>query len=182
MYTYEQKSLKVFISCFWHYRDSKEKDNYKYHSDKGGVLQRIEEILEKEHRGIERLLDQILESNNGEEKKRIFSKVSDELLKHLEGEEKVYYPALNEDVKNVERSELNESEQEHHIAKILIRELKNLKVTCPDWDAKIEVLKENLEHHHEEEEEDFFEESRKVLSEKKSGHLGKRFRECKNNN
>ena len=65
------------------------------------------------------------------------------------------------------------------MVKVLLRELKKVKVTSPEWDAKIEVLKENLEHHHEEEEEDFFKKSRKKLNDKEAERIGKEFKNCK---
>lgn len=51
---------------------------------------------------------------------------------------------------------MNEADEEHHIAKILIAELEEMNGGESHYDAKFEVLSESLRHHFEEEERDLF--------------------------
>jgi hypothetical protein len=62
--------------------------------------------------------------------------------------------------------------QEHHVVKVLLRELDAMGVGSETWTAKLKVLKENVEHHVEEEEEDMFVKAREVLSKEQLEELG----------
>lgn len=48
--------------------------------------------------------------------------------------------------------QMDEAEEEHHVAKLLIGELRAMKPGAPRYDAKFTVLAENVKHHIDEEE------------------------------
>lgn len=125
-------------------------------------MKRIEILLTDEHREAEKKLKKILNLKDNDEKLALFKEVSEELLSHIAAEEEVYYSKIRDRID--ENYEIEESKQEHHVAKVLINEINETSVDEPEWQAKLEVLKENLEHHHEEEEEDFFEKSKNEFS------------------
>src|SRR5438477_4400829 len=78
-----------------------------------------------------------------------------ELDVHTTIEEEIFYPwarrlseAVNETV--------DEGLQEHHVAKMLMGELRDLESGTGAWTAKMIVLIENVEHHAREEEHEMF--------------------------
>jgi hemerythrin superfamily protein len=78
-----------------------------------------------------------------------------ELTVHSDIEETVFYPwarRLSDDIAVT----VDEGLQEHHVAKVLLGEIKDLPVGEDDWVAKVKVLIENVEHHAGEEEEELF--------------------------
>jgi hemerythrin-like domain-containing protein len=78
-----------------------------------------------------------------------------ELEVHMALEEQIFYPAVrdaNEEISDT----VDEGEQEHHVAKLLMAELKELPDGDATWVAKMTVLRESVEHHIDEEEDDLF--------------------------
>ncbi len=126
--------------------------------------QELFDILKKDHEEVKSLFQQLKETENGDAKKReeLFAKVKTEIIPHQEGEEKVLYPALleNEETKD----DALESIEEHHVAKLVLRELDSMNKDSDKWLAKLKVFKEIVEHHIEEEEDDIFEDTRKAIS------------------
>jgi iron-sulfur cluster repair protein YtfE (RIC family) len=81
-------------------------------------------------------------------------KIITELEVHTEIEEQIFYPAIdaNEELHDT----VSEGVEEHHVAKVLIEEVKGLSPEDDAWAAKIKVLIESVEHHASEEEEEMF--------------------------
>src|SRR5687767_11005929 len=78
-------------------------------------------------------------------------------------EEEVFYPALKRRADTEEFKQLlHESIEEHHVAGMLVRELKPMSTTDERYDAKFKVLREAVEHHAEEQEEKTFPTARQV--------------------
>lgn len=126
--------------------------------------QELFDILKKDHEEVKSLFQQLKETGNGDAKKReeLFAKVKTEIIPHQEGEEKVLYPAL---LKNEEtKDDALESIEEHHVAKLVLRELDSMNKDSDKWLAKLKVFKEIVEHHIEEEEDDIFKDTRKAIS------------------
>ena len=69
--------------------------------------------------------------------------------------------------------------EEHHVIKMLLKELESMPVDTEKWTAKIKVLQENVEHHVEEEEGEMFQKARDVLSEDEINQLGEQLEELK---
>jgi hemerythrin superfamily protein len=83
------------------------------------------------------------------------SKVMNELTVHTTIEEQVFYPSVKG--RSHELGEMvDEALQEHHVAKMLMDEMKQLEPGGDDWVAKMQVLIENVEHHAGEEEQEMF--------------------------
>jgi hemerythrin superfamily protein len=78
-----------------------------------------------------------------------------ELTVHTDIEEVVFYPwarKLSDDIADT----VDEGLEEHHVAKVLLSEIRDLPPGEDDWVAKVKVLVENVEHHAGEEEEELF--------------------------
>src|SRR4051812_9887665 len=82
-----------------------------------------------------------------------------ELGIHEQIEEEIFYPAIREHASKEGVEIVLEGYEEHHVADVLIEELKALDIEDEHYDAKMTVLKENIEHHIEEEEGDMFKEA-----------------------
>ncbi|MEX0681920.1 MAG: hemerythrin domain-containing protein [Dehalococcoidia bacterium] len=89
----------------------------------------------------------------------------DELNAHEVMEEEIFYPALKERMSKDGVELVMEGYEEHHVADLIVAELKALDVEDETYDPKFKVLQENVEHHMEEEEKNMFPEAKKVLRE-----------------
>ena len=89
-------------------------------------------------------------------KKAIVEKVSDELEVHAQIEEKIFYQAFRSVPDKDGKKIVRESFEEHLIVKRLLTELAAMEPSDEQFDAKVTVLKEVVEHHAKEEEDDLF--------------------------
>ena len=126
------------------------------------------ELLEKQHKEVKGLLDKC-EKAEGEEKRALFEKIADDLAIHAAIEEQHFYPATK-----AARTEelLHEAVEEHLSVKRIIADLLEMEPSDAQFDAKIQVLKEQVEHHVEEEEGELFPKVKKLLSEDDLDDLG----------
>lgn len=128
------------------------------------------ELLKADHKKVSDLFSQI-ESASGNAKTNLFKKIRDELELHTHIEEKIFYPALE----NTEaaRDLTLEAYEEHKAVKRLLGELDESQ-PGDEWDAKLKVLRENVEHHVDEEEGELFDKAQDVLSDEEADRLGER--------
>ena len=108
--------------------------------------------LKADHQKVKGLFDQFEKTDDRETKITIVSEALEELSLHATLEEELFYPAVREEIDN-EDGLMNEADEEHHVAKILIAELEEMDGTESHYDAKFTVLAENVRHHIKEEEE-----------------------------
>jgi hemerythrin superfamily protein len=126
------------------------------------------ELLKKDHEKVASLFEEI-EAASGDAKKNIFSQIKSELDLHSEIEETIFYPALEN---KAETKDITlEAYEEHKVVKDLLAELADGRAS-EEWDAKLKVLKENVEHHVEEEEGELFDKAQDALSEDQLEQLG----------
>lgn len=110
------------------------------------------DLLERQHREIERLFKKA-ESAKGEAKAGFVAQIADKLAVHATIEEKIFYPgSIGERTEEM----LREAVEEHLAAKRICADLLECDVDDPQYDAKVSVLKEILQHHIEEEESQLF--------------------------
>ncbi len=126
------------------------------------------ELLKNDHKKVSELFKEI-ESASGQAKTQLFSRIKNELDVHAHIEEKVFYPALE----NTEaaREITLEAYEEHKVVKDLLAELAN-GAPNDEWDAKLTVLKENVEHHVGKEEGELFSKARQALSREEIKRFG----------
>jgi hemerythrin superfamily protein len=103
-------------------------------------------------------------------KKELAGRICRELTVHAYIEEQVFYPRVREAGRKIE-DEVLEGLEEHHLIKHGVAELEPLSADNERYDAKVEVLKELVEHHVDEEEADMFPRVRKALDAKELGEL-----------
>lgn len=106
-------------------------------------------LLKKDHRTVEDLFKQFEKARGDGRKESLAQRICLELSVHATIEEEIFYPACEG---KVEEDLLKESYVEHDGAKVLIAEILNGSPDDEFYDAKVTVLKEEIEHHVGEEE------------------------------
>ncbi len=130
------------------------------------------QLLKEDHKKVSGIFQQLEPTTERAEKTReeLFGKLKLELDIHAQIEETIFYPAIKQ--AHETREITLEGFEEHHVIKILLKELEETPVTAEEWTAKLKVLQENVEHHVEEEETEMFQKARQVLSEEEINDLG----------
>jgi iron-sulfur cluster repair protein YtfE (RIC family) len=134
----------------------------------------IYQLLKKDHKEAKDLFKKI-QSGDGD-KTASFSKLRQELMIHMEGEEKLFYPVLKKNEQT--REQIEEGIEEHKEAKKIIKEMQSLKGD-EQWDSKLEELQEAIEHHIEEEEQELFPMAKNVLSKEQVTSIAEQFQQEK---
>lgn len=105
-------------------------------------------ILKKDHDTVKELFENFEKTDSSAEKEKIIAKAVEELKIHAAIEEEIFYPTVR---KRVGKDLMNEADEEHHVARVLIAELDAN--AAPDHRyAKFTVLAESVRHHIKEEE------------------------------
>jgi len=125
-------------------------------------------LLKTQHQEVKGLFKR-LEKAEEDENQDLFEQLADALAVHAAIEEKHFYPAT----KNARTEELlQEAVEEHLSAKRLIADLMEMSPEDPQFDAKVAVLEEQIEHHVEEEEKELFPKVRKMIGKEELEDLG----------
>lgn len=107
------------------------------------------QMLADDHRTVEALFEKYDNARGEAAQKKIVQQICQELTIHAMVEEQVVYPAIRE---AVEDDMMDEAQVEHDSAKTLILSLQQGEPSDAYYDAKVSVLKEQVEHHVYEEE------------------------------
>ncbi|WP_414469912.1 hemerythrin domain-containing protein [Methanobacterium sp. ACI-7] len=134
-------------------------------------MARLFEMLKEDHDTVKGLLNRSIESRDTSQ----FSQIKKMLEIHMEGEEKLLYPKLMQ--RDKERA--LESYEEHHVGKLILKELDETGRDDETWIPKIKVLKDVLDHHIEEEESQIFDEARQMLDENQEQEITRQFEELR---
>lgn len=106
-------------------------------------------LLEADHAKIKQLFDSYKTRTRRADRARLVREVCEALTIHAALEEEIFYPACRE---LIEDDPLDEAQVEHDSAKVLINELLAGSPEDPFYDAKFEVLADQVRHHIQEEE------------------------------
>lgn len=132
------------------------------------------DLLKSQHREVEDLFAQIEETDDDDDKASLVQELADNLAAHATIEEKLFYPAAygeaTEDL-------LREAVEEHLAAKRILADLATMTPEDENFDAKVTVLKEQIEHHVEEEETKLFAKAKREIGEEKLASLGDQMEE-----
>ncbi|MBA4184268.1 MAG: hemerythrin domain-containing protein [Acidobacteria bacterium] len=137
------------------------------------------ELLKDDHDKVDKLFQKVKATEEGEEHKELFKKIKAELDAHTHIEEKIFYPRLKE--KEELEDIVLEGIEEHHQAKIFLRELASLTEDSEKFEPKLKVLMEDIEHHVMEEEGEMFPKVKKNFDKAELAELGKQMEEEKKN-
>jgi hemerythrin superfamily protein len=137
------------------------------------------ELLKEDHRTVERLFQKVKADTEGDKHQELFAQIKAELDVHTHIEETIFYPRLKQE------SELEdivlEGIEEHHQAKMFLRELAKLKDDSEKFEPKLKVLMEDITHHVMEEEGEMFIEVQKVIDAAELEKLGAEMAKEKHN-
>lgn len=123
------------------------------------------ELLRQDHRKVEDLFRQYAElgDNAIKSKQRLAEQIFQELEVHTRLEEDIFYPAARGAAEEKLGEVVAEGYEEHHVADVLIAEIRQLDPSDEQFDAKMKVLCENIQHHIEEEEEEMLPDAESAL-------------------
>ena len=116
-------------------------------------------LLKEDHERVKALFDQFDKAKGRAAKKKLVGKALSELKVHAAIEEELFYAAVR---KSVGKEIMNEADEEHHVAKLLIAELDRMDGSESHYDAKFQVLTENVRHHIKEEENEMLPKAQKA--------------------
>jgi hemerythrin superfamily protein len=137
------------------------------------------ELLKKDHENVSGLFksfESAKEADSGRDKEQIVGRICQELTGHAAVEEELFYPAVARQAGEDEKAEdgVREAHEEHALVKQLVGELEEMSASDEQYDAKVKVLKDVVEHHVEEEEGELMPKAKKLLSSEQLEELGAR--------
>jgi hemerythrin superfamily protein len=110
----------------------------------------VVDMLKKDHAKVKDLFDRFQEEEDARTKRQIVQETLRELDVHAKLEETLIYPTIRKHMDD--EDVLDEALEEHHIAHVLINELKRMRPSDDRYEAKFTVLGECIKHHVKEEE------------------------------
>ncbi len=134
------------------------------------------QMLKLQHREVEDLFEEFEEAGEKavQTKDHVFRRIANALALHADIEEKIFYPeAKTSETEDI----LRESVEEHLSLRRLIADILEAGPEDAQFDAKVSVLKEQVEHHVEEEEEELFPKVEKARSKDELEDLGQRMQQ-----
>lgn len=108
-------------------------------------------ILKADHDKVKDLFDRFERAEHAAEKEDLIQQAVAELKMHAIIEEEIFYPAVR---KHVGTDIMNEADEGHHVARVLIAELDARSGGGDHREAKFQVLAENVRLHVKEEEDE----------------------------
>ncbi len=124
-------------------------------------------VLKEDHRHVKHLFEQFKATDDRRAKAILAREAMLELKIHTTVEEELFYPAVRKVMRKALGQDetvdlMDEADEEHHVAKLLIAELETMKASDDHWEAKFTVLAENVLHHIREEEGEMFPKAREL--------------------
>lgn len=127
--------------------------------------------LREDHEEQKKLGKQLIKAQSANERQQLRQQFYKSLYPHMVGEEASMFQFLSDSTDSEVRDDGLEGLQEHHVAKIVLRELMDLELDSEVFKAKATVLDELNRHHIEEEEEDVFSHLKKLCDDNKLDQL-----------
>lgn len=125
-------------------------------------------LLEKDHREVESLLDELAESEEGSEREQALEQLQQALSVHMQFEEAEVYPYV---AQTIDGEDAEEAEIEHGLVRDGLAKLVEL-VSAPGFGAAVEMVKGGITHHVEEEEGEIFPSLEENLDDETKERLG----------
>ena len=135
-------------------------------------------LLIHDHENVKRLLRQLTESEDGDERMELFRQVERELKVHTKLEEEIFYPAFKRAAESSEDRKLYfEAWEEHESVDRLLAVIPEAEPDSDVFAARCKVLKEQVLHHAEEEQDEMFPKARKLLGKERLEELGRQMQQ-----
>jgi hemerythrin superfamily protein len=135
------------------------------------------ELLKQDHQAVKSLFDQIDDTENAKQRKKLFDQIDTELNIHAHIEETVFYPEMQkiDELKEM----VEEALEEHQEVKTLLEQIEGLDPENEQFSASLEELMENVEHHVAEEEDEMFPKVREQCDQAMLDRLGDQLESAK---
>ncbi|HEY9619287.1 MAG TPA: hemerythrin domain-containing protein [Crinalium sp.] len=134
-------------------------------------------LIEADHRKVDQLFEEISSTKGAKKIQECFNQIYKELTLHAEAEELVFYPAMRE--YDETEDYIEEAEEEHDEAKVLLEEMKSLKPGDDEFQSKLQELIAAVKHHVEEEENEIFPAVREAMEDEELQQLAEEFQQSK---
>lgn len=127
------------------------------------------DLLKKQHREVEGLFKKLEKAEGAQDRRELLDQLRMNLEAHTTIEEEIFYPAVADLGTKKAEEMVNEAFEEHHVVKLVLRDLPNVDPEDERFEAKVTVLSELIEHHVEEEEKEMFKLAGKIGKEEMDG-------------
>jgi hemerythrin superfamily protein len=117
-------------------------------------------MLMSDHKAVKALFKEFEKAESKQKKAELVAQICAELEVHMQIEEEIFYPAVKAALKDHEL--VPEGKVEHASVKELIVQVKGVKPDGEDYDARVKVMGEMIEHHVKEEESEMFPKAKKT--------------------
>jgi iron-sulfur cluster repair protein YtfE (RIC family) len=141
------------------------------------VAHKFIEHLKKDHEKQRDVGKKLRTAESPEERERLRKKMHEALYPHMEGEEASIFDYMS-DGEGKAREEALKAVQEHHVGRVLLRELMDLEPDGDTFKAKSYVLDEMNRHHMDEEEKTHFPMLQDMASDEKIDELFDRYKKA----
>jgi hemerythrin superfamily protein len=140
----------------------------------------ILDTLHREHDEVQALLEKLVDSDNGRERKSLVTRIKKALVPHSKAEEKVVYNPVIALRDKEAKIEGNEGYVEHGLASETLLKLSRMtKPMSPKFSAHAKVLKELIAHHVKEEERDIWDQVKKNFNAEERAQMNLDFEAAK---
>ena len=114
------------------------------------------DILKKQHREVKGLFKKVEGTEGARERRQLLEQIAQALELHTRLEEEIFYPAVRGLETRKAEEMVAEAFEEHHVVKLVLKDLPSVDPEDERFEAKMTVLSELVEHHAEEEEKEMF--------------------------
>jgi hemerythrin-like domain-containing protein len=131
-------------------------------------------LIRSDHRTVEKLFKEFEQAGDRayKTKQGLVEQITEELEVHATIEEETFYPAVQAKARKDGKELIDEAVEEHHLVRVTLGELAGLSPEDDAFDAKVQVLIENVRHHVEEEESEMLPQAEKLLGQEELARLG----------
>lgn len=136
-------------------------------------------FLKHQHREVEALFKKAIETKEPTERLNAFKQIDRNLRLHSVIEEEIFYPEVKRRAeKSEQRLEVAEAYEEHGLVKITIEGLEKLDPSTEQYQAKLVVLRDLVQHHVDEEEGEMFKLAHHLFDKAELEEMGSRLEEA----
>jgi hemerythrin superfamily protein len=114
------------------------------------------DLLKKQHREVKGLFKKVEKTEDARGRKQLLEQITQALELHTRIEEEIFYPAVRGLETRKAEEMVAEALEEHHVVKLVLKDLPNVDPEDERFEAKMTVLSELVEHHADEEEKEMF--------------------------
>jgi iron-sulfur cluster repair protein YtfE (RIC family) len=133
-------------------------------------------LFKTDHATVKKMFEEEgkLTKKDSDRKASLFNQIKAALEVHAAIEEEIFYPAVKKARSESVKDEVREAYEEHKQIKSLLAQVSSITPADENYDAKLQVLKEDLEHHVKEEEGAMFPDAKRFLGESRLVEIGAR--------